>query len=208
LLLSTAGPGRDDKETRRRMTESSPAAPDAVDIIRRLHAHRAWVNAKLLDAAQALSQDELRRPLSIGQGSVWKSLLHLHAAEYVWLESLLGNEQALLPGDVAHKLPGNQEGQGGIRSLAELSSRWRDLESRWQQYLSGLDPKQLDEQVSKVSSNGLRRSTRRSDILMHVCTHAHYTTAQVINMLRQLGVQGLPDPMLITLARQESPAAG
>jgi len=39
-----------------------------------------------------------------------------------------------------------------------------------------------------------------------VCTHAQYTTAQVINMLRQLGAQPLPDPMLITLARGEAAA--
>jgi uncharacterized damage-inducible protein DinB len=37
---------------------------------------------------------------------------------------------------------------------------------------------------------------------MHVCTHAHYTAAQVVNMLRQIGVE-LPETMLITLARKE-----
>jgi hypothetical protein len=42
-------------------------------------------------------------------------------------------------------------------------------------------------------------------VLLHVCTHAHYTVAQGINMLRRLGVptDRLPDPMLITLSRQE-----
>ena len=56
---------------------------------------------------------------------------------------------------------------------------------------------------SGVSSNGKRTGTRRSDLLLHVCTHAHYTAAQVVNMLRQLGESSLPDPMLITLARQQ-----
>ncbi len=45
--------------------------------------------------------------------------------------------------------------------------------------------------------------TRRSDVLLHVCTHASYTTAQVVNMMRQLGVSPLPEVMLIALARQE-----
>jgi uncharacterized damage-inducible protein DinB len=177
---------------------------NARDVICRLHEHRAWVNRKLLEAAKNLSDEALHRPLAIGQGSVWRSLLHLHAAEYGWLGALLGNEQAILPGDVAHKLPGNQEGEAGIRSLEDLAARWDELESRWQKYLEGLDPNSLDEPVFKVSSNGLRRATRRSDILLHVCTHAHYTTAQVVNMLRQLGAELLPDPMLITLARQQT----
>ena len=45
---------------------------------------------------------------------------------------------------------------------------------------------------------------RRSDALVHVCLHAHYTLAQVINMLRHLGIENLPDRMLIQLAWQET----
>jgi uncharacterized damage-inducible protein DinB len=179
---------------------------NARDVICRLHEHRAWVNRKLLEAAGKLDDEALNRSLAIGQGSVWRSLLHLHAAEYGWLGALLGNEQAILPGDVAHKLPGNQEGAGGIRSFQDLVARWDELESRWQKYLDGLDPDSLDQPIFKVSSNGLRRATRASDILLHVCTHAHYTTAQVVNMLRQLDVEPLPDPMLITLAREQTAA--
>ncbi len=77
---------------------------NAVELIRRLHQHRAWVNRNLLAAAAELSDGQLRSPFPIGQGSVWKSLLHLHAAEYVWLEALLGNEAFVVPGDLPGKL--------------------------------------------------------------------------------------------------------
>ncbi len=177
---------------------------NAIQLVQRLHQHRAWANRKLVDAARGLSDDDLRRALPIGQGSVWKSLMHLYAAEYVWLASLEGDETPLTPGDVPGKLPGNQEGAEAMRSLDELAQNWQQLESRWQAYLAGLAETDLDQIVYKVSSRGsTRQPTRRADILLHVCTHAHYTTAQVINMLRQLGVGSLPDPMLITLARQE-----
>lgn len=176
---------------------------NAIDVIRRMHEHRESVNRKLLDSAAALNDEALRRPLPIGQGSVWKSLMHLYAAEYVWLQALLGDETAVLPGDRADKLPGNQEDVGGIQSMAELRERWADLENHWRAYLQDLSGDALDEVVFKVSSNGRRTGTLRSDLLLHVCTHAHYTAAQVVNMLRQLGEASLPDPMLITLARQQ-----
>jgi hypothetical protein len=54
-----------------------------------------------------------------------------------------------------------------------------------------------------VSYAGQPMGTSLLDVLLHVCTHAHYTAAQAINILRHLGVSPLPDPMLITLARQE-----
>jgi uncharacterized damage-inducible protein DinB len=180
------------------------SATDVIDVIRRLHQHRSWVNHKLLDTAGSLSDEALRRPLAIGQGSLWKSLTHLYAAEYVWLAALQGEKSALTPGDVPGKLPGNQEGEGAARSLAELKGRWGELEARWNAYLQQLTAEQLKHDVVKVSSAGVQISTRRLDVLLHVCTHAHYTTAQVVNMLRQLGAAQLPDPMLISLARQEA----
>src|SRR5215467_9857235 len=96
----------------------------AVELLQRLHQHRAWVNSNLLTAAATLSDEQLRTSLPIGQGSVWKSLLHLYAAEYVWLEALHGNEAFLVPGDLPGQLPGNQQGEGG------LTGGWTTLRTR------------------------------------------------------------------------------
>lgn len=177
----------------------------AIDLIRRLHEHRMWVNQRLLDAVKQLSIEQLQQSFPIGQGSVWKTLTHLLAAEFVWLEALLGNETPVLPGDLPNKLPGNQEGDHPIVSMKELVSRWKELDQHWQEYLSSMTEKSIDETVYKVSTSsglGKRLGTKRSDILLHLCTHAQYTTAQLVNMLRQLGQSDLPDVMLITLARQ------
>jgi uncharacterized damage-inducible protein DinB len=175
----------------------------AVNLIQRLHQHRAWVNENLLAAAATLSAEQLRQSFPIGQGSVWMSLLHMYAGEFVWLEALMGNEDTVVRGDLRGKLPGNQLAGGGIATLAELQQEWTELAQRWERYLAELPAEALDQPVYRVaSSTGQRFGTRRADVLLHVCTHAHYTAAQVVNMLRHLGVQKLPDTMLITLARQ------
>lgn len=178
----------------------------AITLIQRLHQHRAWVNKNLLDVASTLTDEQLHRSFPIGQGSIWKSLLHLHAAEYVWLEALMGNDDPILPGDLPGKIPGNQLGEGGISSLDELRTKWAELEQQWGQHLAQLTSDSLDEPVYKVSTSsgaGQRFATRRSDVLLHVCTHAQYTTAQVINMFRHVGIEKLPETMLTSMARQE-----
>jgi uncharacterized damage-inducible protein DinB len=178
---------------------------NAVDPIQRLHQHRAWVNDNLLAAASALNDEQLRREFQIGQGSIWKSLLHLYAAEFVWLETLLGNDSAVVPGDLPGKIPGNQLGEGGVASLDELRQKWAGQQVRWDGYLADLSPESLDDPVFRiVASTGQRIATRRFDVLLHVCTHAQYTTAQVVNMLRQVGMEKLPETMLISLARREA----
>lgn len=177
---------------------------NAVDVIRRLHQHRVWVNHKLLVAAETLTPEQLRQPIAIGQGSVWRSLTHLFAAEFVWLEALLGKPSAVAPGDVTGKLPGNQMGPDAFQTLQEFRAAWTELDARWDRYLADLDAASLDDLVPKIASlSGQLMTTRRADILLHICTHAQYTTAQTVNMLRQLGCQDLPDVMLISLARQE-----
>lgn len=178
---------------------------NAIDLIRRLHAHRMHADHLLLEEASKLDDEQLRRSFAIGQGSVWRSLRHMFAAEYVWLAALEGDTQAVAPGDVAGSLPGSGE---GIATLHELRTQWSSLDERWLAYLRQLSPESLDDSVVRVSTlAGVRRpwTTTRADVLLHVCTHAHYTAAQTINMLRQLGVTPLPDPMLITIARREHP---
>jgi uncharacterized damage-inducible protein DinB len=165
-----------------------------------------WANRGLLDAGRSLDGDQMHRQFAIGQGSVWRTLTHLLAAEYVWLEALLGQESAVMPGDVGGKLPGNQEGEGAFQSFDELTAAWEELDRRWSDYLAELTDDALDEIIYRVSVSsgaGKRFGTKRGDVLLHVCMHAHYTTAQLMNMLRQLGITPLPDVMLISLARQE-----
>jgi len=180
---------------------------NSIDLIRRLHEHRLWVNRNLREAVCPLSREQLHRSFPIGQGSIWQTLTHLMAAEYVWLEALEGNETPLMPGDAPGRLPGNQDGEEPIASLEELATRWQELDRRWTSYLLEFTDESLGEPVYKVStssSSGERFATRRSDILLHVCTHAQYTTAQLVNMLRQSGLTEFPQTMLISLVRQES----
>lgn len=54
-----------------------------VSLIQRLNQRRVWTNENLLTVAATLSEVQLHQVFSIGQGSVWKSLVHMYAAEYV-----------------------------------------------------------------------------------------------------------------------------
>lgn len=176
-----------------------------VDMIRRLHQHRQWTNRRLLASVESLSESQLRQQFLVGQGSIWKTLMHLYAAEYVWLATLNGDEAPLTPGDAEGNLPGNQGGDGAMQSVDELRNRWSELDESWQAYLCNLTEADLEDAVYKVSSlSGRRAATMRVDILLHVCTHAQYTTAQLVNMLRHVGQPDLPDVMLISMARQEN----
>lgn len=157
-------------------------------------------------AAGSLTAAQRHQPLPIGQGSVWQSLVHFYVAEFVWIEALEGNANPGLPAEILGDPLGSRLSDCPDEALKRLTEMWTGLEARWVDYLSRLTESSLDDDVHKTKSGAqpeIILGTKRGDVLLHVCTHAHYTTAQVVNMLRSLGVTPLPDPMLITLARQQ-----
>lgn len=164
-----------------------------LDIIRRLHAHRRWSNQKLRTAATGLSESQLRQSFDLGQGSLWATLVHLYAAEHIWLEAIQGNPKPSVPRSEA------------FETLEQLNIAWEAQERRWQRHVEALTPVMLDQPVRKVSSSsgaGKMWATPLADVLLHVCMHAHYTAAQATNMFRHLGAE-TPDLQLITMSRAE-----
>lgn len=165
--------------------------------IRRLHQHRDWVNRRLRASARKLSPAQLDQAFDIGQGSLMKTLTHLHAAEAVWVLALQGVAQTPSPFHFR------------FDSLTQLESAWDESEHAWTALLASLTEGDLNRPITKTASlSGETFTTPMLDILLHVCTHAQYTTAQAVNMMRRLGVPAdqLPDPMLITMSREEQSA--
>lgn len=148
-----------------------------------------------MDAARSLSDQQLRQTFAIGQGSVLATLVHLYAAELVWLAAIEGNPSPMSPFDVR------------MESLHELEQAWGDLEGRWERFYANLREADLGRPVTKTSAlnpTAPPKTTSLADVLLHLSLHAQYTIAQMTNMLRQLGIHPLPDTMLITLSRQQA----
>lgn len=170
---------------------------DAVALIRRTREHLKWANHRLLDAAEPLRDEQLRADFAIGAGSLLATLTHLYAAERVWLGAIRREVDVPSPFDIH------------FDSLGDLRAAWLVLDAEWDAFLLELTEADLDRPVVKKSTSskpGQTMATPLGDVLLHVATHASYTMAQAKNIMRQLGVEPLPDVMLITLSRQQGQA--
>jgi uncharacterized damage-inducible protein DinB len=164
---------------------------EAIQILHRLHQYRAWSNRQLLDACRPLSREQLDAPFEIGQGSVWKSLVHLLAADSLWVDAFEGRPDSPVPCDADFK------------NLEELADRWADVERRWLDALARLEGSDLDRHVLRADLRNQCFSLGGVDAHLQVCMHATYTAAQVVNMLRRLGVAPLPSCMPVAMAYAE-----
>lgn len=164
----------------------------SVDVIRRLHEHRLWSRSRLIEAASSLSVEQWLRPFEIGRGTLWATVEHLYGAERVWIAALQGQPDEKLP-----------DGRSVV-DLSALLEAWRSVDERWRGYLDALTPAMLAMPVQRYSALWQRSYTTHAvDVLLHVVTHAAYTTAQAMNMLRHLGVGPLQAVDLILMSREQ-----
>ncbi|MFN0109530.1 MAG: DinB family protein, partial [Blastocatellia bacterium] len=62
--------------------------------IRQLLDYTEYANHLVLDAAEQLTEEQLRQDVKISMGSIFGTLVHMAAAEWIWLERWLGNSPA------------------------------------------------------------------------------------------------------------------
>ncbi len=163
----------------------------AAGLVQRMHAHKRWANRRLLEAVEELPEKDRHRTFGIGHGSAWASIVHLWATDAVWLETIAGREDA----PVARV--------DAVGSAEALEALWDVADQRWVDLLASLDDEDLSRPVWRTSSStgGRRRGMPLHDVLIHVCTHAQYTGAQLVNILRRLRVAELPHISLSTMSR-------
>ena len=95
-----------------------------------LFAYTEWANARVLDAASALSDADYTRDLHNSFPSVRDTLEHIMAGEWVWLSRWQGSSPTAFP--------------EAWRALApnELAQQWSEIQRARRAYLEAADPQQ------------------------------------------------------------------
>ena len=150
--------------------------------------YNAWANRIILDAVAQLPDDEYARDLKSSFGGIHGTLGHIVWAEQLWLHRWLGR-------------PNPPVAQGAdLRSLAEVRSRWEQVERERTAFVAGLNDARLDEtRVVKPSTGGEYVHSFRQ-MFRHFINHSSYHRGQIVVLLRQLG-RGAPNTDLIRFYR-------
>jgi uncharacterized damage-inducible protein DinB len=146
-----------------------------LDELRRLFAYNRWAVLRVLDAAEALTPEEVHRDLESSFPSVLDTLVHGLGAEWVWLERWTGTSPTGFPD------------WGPLDSVAAVRARWDGIWRDQQAFLAGLEDVDADRTVTYRSFKGDPDTRPLGELVRHVVNHATYHRGQVVTMLRQLG---------------------
>ena len=148
-----------------------------MDLLDRLLGHDAWTTRQLLRRAESLTDEQLDRAFDIGRGSVRATLAHIIRNMEVWTDLMAGHEVRPAGGTSVADLVGRlDDAASGLAALARDVARRSAWDERW------LDT--LDTPPREKTYGGA---------IAHVITHSMHHRAQVLHMLRRLGVDDLPE---------------
>jgi uncharacterized damage-inducible protein DinB len=143
--------------------------------LQRLFDYNRWATRRLLDAAEALPADQLRRDMKSSFPSLLDTFAHMIGAEWVWLERWRGTSPTAFP-DAA-----------SLDSVRAVRGRFDTLWREQQGFLDGLEDGDERRDVAFKTFKGDPDKRQLDDLMRHVVNHATYHRGQVVTMLRQLG---------------------
>jgi uncharacterized damage-inducible protein DinB len=166
--------------------------------INHLFKYTEWANELAMDAANKLSEENLRRDVGVSHRSIFETLLHMAGAEWIWLERWHGRSPAKVD---AWSLWTPQS----CAVISQLRDRWSEVVDRRWKYVSELDEAKLSSDLAFKLLSGDPSSMRLVDQMQHVVNHATMHRGQVVGMIRQLGVDPPSTDLLFYLRREISP---
>ncbi len=164
-----------------------------MDLLDRLLEHDAWTTGQLLARCRALSEDQLDRPFDIGHRTVRATLQHIIFNMEAWSAVMAG----------ATTLPPRPPREGeSVSSLADRLARAAVALAHVAHAVRARDA--WDDRWLDVLDTPPTEKTY-GGALAHVITHSMHHRAQLLYLLRQLGLTGLPEGDVLSWERQREP---
>jgi uncharacterized damage-inducible protein DinB len=156
-------------------------APDELirmDLLDRLLGHDAWTTRELLLRSASLTDEQLDRPFPIGHATLRVTFDHIIWNIEVWTDLMCGRPRRSHPGPGATSIP---------RFLDRLDAAYAEFAAvaRRIQAEGRLD----DTLADTVESPPVMQSF--GGCIAHVITHSMHHRAQILNMMRHLGMNEL-----------------
>ena len=166
---------------------------DKIDTLMNLHdrllKHDAWTTRQLLLIAQRLSEEELDREFDIGHQSVRATFGHVIWNMEVWGDLMAGRSVDL------QNDPRRQR-----RSMAEMIDRLDAAAANLEQLARGVADRNGWDERWTDPLDGKERTYGGS--IAHVITHSMHHRAQLLYLLRLLGVENLPEGDVLSWEEQ------
>ena len=161
------------------------------EILNQLSAYSIWANQLLLDVINLLPEEKQKQEVTSSFSSLYKTVLHMWSAESVWWQRMKLLERLYIP---AESFSGD---------MKELSNQLISQNRQWNEWITNANEHQLQHVFQYYNFKKEQFKQPIYQMLLHVFNHGTYHRGQLVNMLRQLGVEKVPATDYIVWSRRK-----
>jgi uncharacterized damage-inducible protein DinB len=148
--------------------------PVTAEVLRTHLAYTAWASRMLVDAVRSLPPEELSRDFGTADKSVLGSLVHIYAADRVWLARFQGEAPQAFVTETDY-------------GMAVLENDWPALHRKWKAWAGELTDDACRQELSYTDLSGHPWRQPIWELVMHVVNHGTHHRGQVAGFLRSMG---------------------
>ncbi|HEV7782592.1 MAG TPA: DinB family protein [Chitinophagaceae bacterium] len=150
------------------------------ELLKQYAAYNVWASQRILDVILALPGEKQVAEISSSYPSLYKTVFHMWDAESGWWQRMKLAEHILRPSD-------NEKA-----TMQEVATGLLQQSKHWEEWVSNASDLSLDHVFQYQNTKREVFKMPVYQMIHHVFNHATYHRGQLINMLRQLGIDKLP----------------
>ena len=150
------------------------------ELLKQYAAYNIWASLRLLDTVLSLPEEKQLAEVPSSFNSLYKTILHQWDAESVWWQRMKMQERIIIP----------SESFNG--SMLDLVNGLIQQSKQWEEWVCNASDLLLDHVFQYYNNKKEHFKMPVYQMLHHVFNHGTYHRGQLVNMLRQLGVEKIP----------------
>jgi uncharacterized damage-inducible protein DinB len=151
--------------------------------------YEKWANQQLLDVVLTLSAEQQEQEIASSFSSIRKTCLHVWDASAIWWQRLQQTDAIHIPSKQAYT------------SMKEITEGLLRQNDQWIQWIEHSTDAALEHNLAFKTMKGDPFVQPVKDIVLHLNNHGTYHRGQLVTLLRQAGVEQLPQTDFILYAR-------
>ena len=153
--------------------------------------YHIWANQLMLDAVNQLPEEKQKQTVISSFNSLYKTLLHMWDADSIWWQRIKLQERIVHP---------STDFKG---STKELGNNLLSQDKLWNEWISNAQEHMFQHVFQYQNSKREQFKQPVFQMLLHLFNHGTYHRGQLVTILRQLGLEKIPNTDFIAWSRKK-----
>ena len=161
------------------------------ELLKQYAAYNIWASQRILEVILALSEEKQLAEIPSSFNSLRKTILHMWDAESIWWQRMKMHERIIVPSE-------NFNG-----SIQDVTNGLMQQSKQWEEWVVNASDLSIEHVFQYYNNKKEHFKMPVYKMLHHVFNHSTYHRGQLVNMLRQVGVEKIPQTDFVVWSRNK-----